>query len=66
MHKVSLINSIAGKLICEGLNHEVVTKEKALKKTSNCALVVQIHQVIEKQYNDIVSAMAKMLTTNPR
>jgi len=62
MNKVSLIDRIAGKLICEGLTHEFVTKEKAFQKTANSSYTVQIHQIIEKQYNDIVSAMARMLT----
>jgi len=46
MNKVSLIDRIAGKLICEGLTHEFVTKEKAFQKTANSSYTVQIHQII--------------------
>jgi len=60
MKNSKLIVQIARKLVVEGLTHEVVTKEKALKKTINCVGVILIHQKIERNYDAIVSAMVSM------
>lgn len=60
MKNLKLIQQIAGKLVVEGLTHDFVTKEKAIKKTMNCVGSILIQQEIERNYEDIVKAMAEM------
>lgn len=60
MKNSKLIQQIAGKLVVEGLTHDFVTKEKAIKKTMNCVGSTLIHQEIERNYDEIVHVMATM------
>lgn len=63
MKNSKLIVQIAGKLVVEGLTPEVVTKEKAVKKTMNCVCSILIHQEIDRNFDDIVTVMAGMTVT---
>lgn len=60
MKNSKLIVQIAGRLVVEGLTHENVTKQKAITKTNNCVCSTLIRIEIERNFDDIVSAMAGM------
>lgn len=60
MKNYKLIEQIAGKLVVDGLTPDFVTKEKAIKKTMNCVGSILIRQEIERNYQEIVLAMAGM------